>query len=82
MRIAAPDRSIAARPRRRLEMLIERRIGSLAAWLARHAPFCVREQAHLDDGTRERAYWHYGYLVAMADMRAELRNGRRAPKDS
>jgi hypothetical protein len=72
-------RSGTARARPRLEALLEKRIAPLSKWLAQHAPYCVTEQAHLDDGSRERAYWHYGYAVALADVRDVLRNGRQLP---
>jgi hypothetical protein len=73
-------RSGATRARPRLEALLEKRIAPLAKWLAQHAAYCAAEQAHLDEGTRERAYWHYGYVVALADVRDVLRNGRRLPR--
>ena len=57
--------------------MLDKRRRELSAWLCRYAPYCAEEQAHLDEGTRERAYWHYGYLVAIADVRHALRNGRR-----
>jgi len=47
---------------------IERRQGDLQAWLKEHAPECFEDQLHLDDGSRERTYWHYGYLVALTDI--------------
>ncbi len=59
-----------------LEQLLEKRIKRLSAWLDRNAPYCTQEQAHLDEGSRERAYWHYGYVVALADVRDFVRNGR------
>ena len=56
---------------------IERRITTLTTWLRETAPECQEEQRHLDDGTPERAYWHYGYLVALRDLRALL-NGQKS----
>lgn len=57
--------------------LIDRRIRNITKWLKENEPFCVREQAHLDEGSRERVYWHYGYLVALKDLRKLLeRTGR------
>ncbi len=38
----------------------------------------VRQQRHLDEGTVERAYWHYGYMVALRDV---LRLWRRLTVD-
>jgi len=69
----------AARARPNLEALLEKRIVPLSEWLAQHAPYCAAEQAHLNDGTRERAYWHYGYVVALSDVCDVLRSGRRLP---
>jgi len=60
-----------------LEKLLNRRIAKLSTWLDRHAPYCREEQAHLDEGSRERAYWHYGYVVALGDVRDFIRDGRR-----
>jgi hypothetical protein len=41
-------------------------------WLRENAPHVVEDQKHLDDGSIERAYWHYGYLVALRDVRKLL----------
>lgn len=57
---------------------IEERIDRLAAWLAANGRECV-EQAHLVEGTRERAYWHFGYLVALRDIRELLRDDSKLP---
>lgn len=57
----------------RLERLIDMRADSLARWLEEHAPRCPSEQRHLDEGTQERAYWHYGYLMALRDMQSSIR---------
>ena len=48
---------------------IEARIAALEAWLRNVAPDIADEQKHLDVDTPERAYWHYGYLVALRDVR-------------
>lgn len=60
-----------------LEQLLEKRIKRLSAWLDQNAAYCTQEQAHLDEGSRERAYWHYGYVVALADVRDFVRNRRK-----
>lgn len=57
---------------------IERRIAELQKWLQESAPECVREQAHLDEDTRERVYWHYGYLIALRDVLALIKGQRRS----
>lgn len=54
------------------EQVLQRRIDGLRTWLHNNAPECFTEQMHVRNGTSERAYWHYGYLVALRDMRALL----------
>jgi hypothetical protein len=44
------------------------KINGMTRWLAENAPYCETLQKHLDDGTAERAYWHYGYLCALKDI--------------
>lgn len=41
---------------------------SLSEWLKRNHPEVVADQKHLDEGSVERAYWHYGYMVALRDV--------------
>lgn len=55
--------------KRTLEKSLNKRIASLSSWLKKHAPTCKKEQAHLKKGSRERAYWNYGYLIALCDVR-------------
>lgn len=55
-----------------LEQHLERRRREIQSWLAQHAPDIEREQRHLQDGAPERAYWHYGYLVALRDIQGFL----------
>jgi hypothetical protein len=52
--------------------LIDRRIANMSAWLKGTGQDCTTEQAHLDEGSPERAYWHHGYLVALKDIRKLL----------
>lgn len=47
---------------------LEKRRDDLADWLEESAPEMVEEQRHLDAGTEARAYWHYGYLLAIKDV--------------
>ena len=49
-----------------LSPLIERTKG-IKKWLMEVRPSCFAEQKHLNEGTAERAYWHYGYMVALSD---------------
>jgi hypothetical protein len=41
---------------------------ALRRWLAENAPAMVEEQRHLEEGSAERAYWHYGYMMALQDV--------------
>jgi hypothetical protein len=50
----------------------------LEKWLRAHAPDCATAQAHMIEGAPERAYWHYGYLIALRDVAEWLRT--RGPK--
>jgi len=50
------------------EDLIASRIESLKKWISDNCPSCETDQKHLDEGTVERAYWHYGYLCALRDV--------------
>ena len=43
---------------------------ALTRWLAENAPYCEISQRHLDHGTIEQAYWHYGYVCAIRDVLA------------
>ena len=52
--------------------LIDRRIDGLKAWLMENAPYCAVDQSHLDENSVERAYWHFGYLMALKDARKLL----------
>ncbi len=58
-----------------VDQAINDRIDSLTEWLTENAPECS-EQAHLDEGSPERAYWHHGYLTALCDLRELLRGQR------
>ena len=46
----------------------EKRQNELAAWINDHAAYIATEQKHLDDGSTQQAYWHYGYLIALRDL--------------
>ncbi len=58
---------------------LEQRAAALETWLRTHAPDCATTQAHTNEGTSERAYWHYGYLMALRDITAWMR-ARGEPK--
>lgn len=72
-RIAARPRELnlepmATRTQISATELLNGRIEELRSWLDTNAPHCRLEQKHLDEGTAERAYWHYGYLSALQDV--------------
>jgi hypothetical protein len=56
-----------AQSRRDIIAYLEKRRSKLIAWLKREDPNCFTEQRHLEEGAGERAYWHYGYLIALQD---------------
>lgn len=47
---------------------LRERADRLESWLRENAPEVAREQGHLDAGSAARAYWSYGYLVALRDV--------------
>lgn len=51
-----------------LQQVVGDKAQALADWLDTNAPDCERDRAHLSEGSRERAYWHHGYLTALRDM--------------
>jgi hypothetical protein len=60
---------------------LEKRAEDLQNWLKENAPGVFAEQKHLDEGSPERAYWHYGYLVAVRDI-YRLLTGQRIPSQA
>ena len=56
---------------RTIELLAERR-DHIRAWLDQEAPYARADQFHLDRHTPEQAYWHYGYMMALADVIARI----------
>jgi hypothetical protein len=48
--------------------LLEQRRDDIRDWLSEEAPYTAFDQKHLDAQTPERAYWHHGYLSALADI--------------
>lgn len=53
---------------------LDDRIEGLKDWLIEQAPACFKEQKHLDEGSPERIYWHYGELMTLIDLRKGLDN--------
>jgi len=50
-----------------LQQVLRDKAAALTEWLDTHAPDCAAEQAHRHEGSRERTYWHHGYLTALRD---------------
>lgn len=46
----------------------------LTRWLAQNASNCQASQKHLEEGSIEQAYWHYGYVSAIKDILATVRS--------
>ena len=54
-----------------IDLVVERlrlRADGIEDWLQELKSRCKIEQKHLDEGTPERVYWHYGYMVAFKDL--------------
>jgi hypothetical protein len=47
---------------------LKTRIAAIRTWLADEAPYVTTDQKHLNEHTPERAYWHFGYQAALADV--------------
>lgn len=47
---------------------IRQRITDTEQWLSEQPIKVRQEQRHLEEGTQERAYWHYGYAMALKDV--------------
>lgn len=47
---------------------LEQRVKGIGEWLDKNGAACFTEQRHLREGTPERIYWHYGYMVAVRDV--------------
>lgn len=46
---------------------VEKRVKQLEEWIEKNGQQCKMMQGHLENGTPEQIYWHYGYLVALKD---------------
>lgn len=49
------------------EHKLRHRIVELERWLRAQGVDVKSEQKQLDENSRERLYWHYGYLVGLRD---------------
>lgn len=62
------ERDELAPDARTLAEALADRVDGLTDWLRENAPNIDEEQKHLDEGSVETAYWHYGYLMALRDV--------------
>ena len=54
---------------------VRERIAGLEDYFARQKVDVKAEQSHLNEGSREGLYWHYGYMMALKDMLRVLGDG-------
>lgn len=52
---------------------LQKRADAIDAWLSEIGSSCKVKKRHCEEGTVERAYWHYGYMVALRDALDLLR---------
>ncbi len=51
-----------------IESKLGKRAQGLQTWLDENGGDCQKQQGHLVEGSTERVYWHYGYMVALMDV--------------
>jgi hypothetical protein len=54
------------------EAALQREIGRLGEWLSAQGLDLRSEDAHQDEGSRDRLYWHYGYFAGLKQAVAML----------
>lgn len=64
---ALRDRLIASGDLGEIAELLQGRSDGIDEWLREIGSHCKDEQKHCEEGTVERVYWHYGYMVALRD---------------
>ena len=47
------------------EAALQGEIAELAQWLAAQGLELHSDKAHMDEGSRDRLYWRYGYFVGL-----------------
>lgn len=47
------------------EAVLQRKIAELGEWLEAQGLDLSSDHAHLDEGSRDRLYWRYGYFVGL-----------------
>jgi hypothetical protein len=58
------------RTNKRKGIPIVERIAAMEEWMRQYGSSALREQRHLDRDSIERAYWNYGYLIALQEALA------------
>jgi hypothetical protein len=72
---SAADSAAEAVLRKVAELIVvsEQRHAGMQDALIRDNPEIFEEQLHAQTGTKERVYWHYGYMMALNDLIGALR---------
>jgi len=55
-----------------LEERLMARFDAMKDWLKDEYPSIAQEQKHLDKGTVEQGYWHFGYAMALKDVLSRM----------
>ena len=64
---ALRDRLLDSQQLSEIAELLQGRSDGIDEWLREVGSRCKDEQKHCEEGTVERVYWHYGYMVALRD---------------
>ena len=59
-----------------VELEFAKRAAVQREWLNENAPYVSHDQKHLDADTEARAYWHYGYAIALGDVLKFLQSAK------
>jgi hypothetical protein len=54
-------------PEMSAEALVRARIEELGKWLSAQGVNVADDRAHIDQGSRDRLYWHFGYLIGLQE---------------
>lgn len=60
---------------------LQHRYDAMVRWLQEDHPE-VSQQKHLNAGSVEQAYWHYGYAIALRDVLTLLQKEDEEPGDA
>ncbi len=52
----------------RPEDAVRARVAKMRQWIQKYGQGCQNRQTHLEPGSVERVYWHYGYLSALQEV--------------